>query len=116
MSVRGVILTLVVATSGVAAGCVRAVFVAPAGPGVPAPEAPAAWAEATAGCRSARSFAAALSVSGAWAERVWPVAIEAAVTADQSIYLSATAVGNAVFVLAGTADQATLWLRRDNRR
>jgi hypothetical protein len=99
-----------------AASCTRAMFVAPAGPGDAAPDAAAAWTEATAGCRDARSFVAAVRASGkVGQERVWPVSLELAVTADQSIYISATAVGNSVFVLAGTANRATLWLRHDNR-
>ncbi len=94
----------------------RAIFVPPAGPGAPAPDAAVAWAEATGACRTARAYVAALRVSGrVGAQRLWPVSIEAAVTADQSIYLGATAAGNSLFVLAGTANRATLWLRRDQR-
>ena len=99
-----------------ASSCTRALFVPPAGPGAPAPEAAAAWAEATAGCRTAQAYVAALRVSGRFgSERLWPVSIEAAVTADRSIYLGANAGGQSVFVLAGTANRATLWLRRDER-
>lgn len=99
-----------------AAGCTRALFVPPAGPGTPAPNALAAWTEATAGCRDAKSFAAMLRVSGrVGSARVWPITIEAAVTSDQSIYLSATASGTSLFVVAGTANRATLWLRREER-
>jgi hypothetical protein len=99
------------------AGCrTRAMFVPPSGPGEPAPEAASAWAEANAPCRDARAYVAALRVSGrVGTERIWPVSIDTAVTVDQSIYLGATAAGQSIFVLAGTSNRATLWLRRDER-
>jgi len=101
---------------GAAANCTRGLFVAPAGPGTPAPEAASAWDQASRGCRDARSFTAALQASGRVAgTRLWPIAIQAAVTKDQSIYLSASASGTSLFVLAGTGNRATLWLRREQR-
>jgi hypothetical protein len=48
-------------------------------------------------------------------QRVWPVALEVAVTTDDAIYVSATASGTSLFVLAGTGNRATLWLRQDQR-
>jgi hypothetical protein len=91
-------------------------FVPPAGPGVPAPDAAQAWSDATAGCRDARSYVASLRVSGrVGSDRLWPVEIETAVTADQSIYLNAVAGGQTVFVLAGSNGRASLWLRADKR-
>ena len=101
---------------GLALSCNRAVFQPPAGPGEPAPEAAAAWADATAGCRGLQSYSAALHVSGRVGDaRLWPIGIEVAVLADQSIYLGATAAGRSLFVLAGAGDHATLWLRREER-
>jgi hypothetical protein len=101
---------------GAAASCTRGLFVAPTGPGTPAPEAATAWDQASRGCRDARSFTAALQASGRVAgARLWPIAIQAAVTKDQSIYLSASASGTSLFVLAGTGNRATLWLRREER-
>ena len=101
---------------GATANCTRGLFVAPAGPGTPAPDAASAWDQASRGCRDARSFTAALQASGRVAgARLWPIAIEAAVTKDQSIYLSASASGTSLFVLAGTGNRATLWLRREQR-
>ena len=94
----------------------RAMFVPPAGPGTPVTYAAAAWTEATANCRNARSYAAAARASGKFgAERLWPIGIDVAVTSDQSIYLAANAVGRSLFVLAGTANTATLWLRQEER-
>jgi hypothetical protein len=91
-------------------------FVPPAGPGRPAPDAPAAWAEVTRHCAPLQSYSAALRVSGRVGDaRVWPIGLETAILGDQSIYLGATAAGQSVFVLAGTGDQATLWLRREQR-
>jgi hypothetical protein len=94
----------------------RGMFVPPAGPGTAAPDAAAAWAEATAACPAPQSYAASLRVSGrVGGQRLWPVTIEAAVLADESIYLSATAAGRGLFVLAGTGSRAALWLRREQR-
>jgi len=113
---RGVVIALVVGASGAGSSCARAVFVPPAGPGVSAPDGPAAWTEATQHCRNATSYMAAIRLSGrAGGERLWPVAIETAVLADQSIYLGATAAGRGVFILAGSEGRATLWLRREQR-
>lgn len=110
---RALMSVAVLATS---AACARAVFVPPAGPGQPAPDAASAWREATARCAGLQSYAAALRVSGrVGGARVWPIGLEAAVRADQAIYLGATAAGRPVFVLAGSGARATLWLRREDR-
>ena len=102
--------------AGTPACATRAMFVPPAGPGTPVPYAAAAWTEATASCRQARSYAAAVRASGKFgSERLWPVGIDIAVTIDQSIYLAANAVGRSLFVLAGTGNRATLWLRQEER-
>jgi len=99
-----------------AAACGRALFVPPNGPGIPLADASTAWDAATRSCRGATTYKAALRVSGrAGTQRIPPLSIETAVTADSSIYMSATAVGRSVFVLAGNARQATLWLQRDER-
>jgi hypothetical protein len=100
----------------VACGAGRAIFVPPSGPGDPAPDAAAAWAEATSDCRDLRSVVSTFRVSGRIADaRVWPITVEAAVIANQSIYLSAVASGKPVFMLVGTPSRATLWLRTDDR-
>lgn len=100
----------------VATACGHAMFVPPTGVGSAVIDAGAAWASATSGCRNAQSYSAALRLSGrAGAQRIWPLAIETAVTSDQSIYMSATVAGRSVFVLAGSAGRATLWLRHEQR-
>ena len=97
-----------------AAGCGHKIFVPPAGPGV-ATDASAAWTAATASCRSAEHYSAALKVSGrAGSQRIWRLAIDTAVTPTQ-IYMGATFSGQPVFVLAGSEKDATLWLRREQR-
>ncbi len=98
------------------AGCGAPMFRPPAGPGVPAPDATAAWQQATKVCSGARSFVAALRVSGRTADERFPtISIEAALDDQGSIYLSATHTGRSLFLLAGGANRATLWLREDNR-
>jgi hypothetical protein len=109
-------LTVVLALVATAACGGRAMFVPPPSPGDPAPDAGPAWTEAVSVCRDARSYGSILRVSGrVGTERLWPVEIETVVTADQSIYLNAIAGGQTVFVLAGTAGRASLWLRADQR-
>lgn len=94
----------------------RSMFVPPAGPGESVPDPSAAWEQATNGCRDLRSVVSSQRVSGrVGAARVWPLTIDAAVLADQSIYLSATASGKPIFLLAGSASRATLWLRTEER-
>ncbi|HEX5069894.1 MAG TPA: hypothetical protein VFV78_06720 [Vicinamibacterales bacterium] len=101
---------------GATAGCARAAFVPPAGPGVPIPDAAAAWEQASAGCGDVRAVIAGARASGkVGSQRVWPVSLEIAVTNTDSIYVGATAAGNSVFVLAGTGGRASLWLRPDQR-
>ena len=91
-------------------------FVPPAGPGEAAPDASAVWSEATKDCGDVRSLVSSMRVSGRIGEaRVWPLTVDAAVLPGQSIYLSATASGRPVFLLAGSTSRATLWLRTDNR-
>ena len=107
--------TVVVAAIAAACGG-RSVFVPPAGPGTPAPDAAAALSEATADCRDLRSIVSAFRVSGRINDaRVWSIDVEAAVIANQSIYLGANASGKPIFMLVGTPSRATLWLRTDDR-
>jgi hypothetical protein len=99
-----------------ASACGHAMFVPPAGPGVPAANAADAWASATSACRQSQNYKAILHVSGrAGDERLWPLAVETALTSDGAIYMSATTSGQSIFVLSGTAKESTLWLRREDR-
>jgi len=93
--------------------CGRPPFVVPGGAGVPAPEAPSAWSEATRHCRDLRTLSSELRLSGrAGSARGLRATILIGVTANGEIRLEATApFGGAVFVLAGEADRATLVTR-----
>ena len=105
---------VVVGLALLATGCGHTIFVPPAGPGV-VTDASEAWKAATASCKSAEQYSAALKISGrAGSQRIWRLAIDTAVTPTQ-IYMGATFSGQPVFVLAGTAKDATLWLRREQR-
>jgi hypothetical protein len=109
-------LTGLLASALAATACGHAMFAPPAGPGVPVANPEAAWTEATRGCGAARTYSAAMRVSGrAGEQRIWPLALDVAVAVDRSIYMGATVAGRSIFVLAGTAGQATLWLRREER-
>jgi hypothetical protein len=100
----------------VAAGCARAIFVPPSGPGVPVVGSDQAWAEATGRCRSAASYAATIRLSGRAGDQGIPtLTLEAAVTDAADIYLGARAAGRPIFLLAGEGGQAALWLRREHR-
>lgn len=100
-----------------ATACGHPMFAPPSGPGTPVVDAAGSWAAATAGCRGAKSYAAALRMSGRVGDqRIWPpIAVDTAVTADHSIYMGATVAGRSIFLLAGSVDRATLWLRREQR-
>lgn len=105
------------------AGCVVAVsgcavhgFKPPTGVPVPAPDGAAVWQQASSACRSTTTFSAHLRVSGKASGQRVRATIDGAVTASDRIYLRANApFGRTAFVLAGTADRATLLLPRDNR-
>jgi outer membrane biogenesis lipoprotein LolB len=96
--------------------CAARMFVPPAGPGVPAPDAAAAWTAATERCRTVTTFAPTLRLSGRVAgSRVPGLTVLAAVTATGGIRLQATAASRTIFELAGTNDRATFFWREDNR-
>jgi hypothetical protein len=102
--------------SALGASCSRALFVPPAGPGDPAPDAPAAWAEATATCRDVRAYSALVTLSGNVGGRGFPgITVNTAVTAEGAAHLLAHYSGTQIFLLAGREDRAWLWLREENR-
>jgi hypothetical protein len=91
-------------------------FVPPTGPGVPAANATDAWTSATTSCRQAKNYVADLRVSGrAGTQSIPGLSVQTALTSDGDIYMSATASGRSIFLLSGTAREATLWLRREDR-
>ena len=98
----------------VSAGCGHSIFIPPIGPGV-VTDASEAWTAATAACRSAQHYSADLKISGrAASQKIWRLAVETAVTPTQ-IYMGATFSSQPIFVLAGSAKEATLWLRPEQR-
>lgn len=97
-----------------AAGCGHTIFVPPTGPGV-VTDASEAWTAATASCKTAQHYSAELKISGrAASQRIWRLTIDTAVTPTQ-IYMGARVSGQPIFVLAGSAKEATLWLRPEQR-
>ena len=91
-------------------------FELPADPGVPLPDAAAAWAQASATCAPVRSFTAELSLSGRAAGTRLRGKIQAGFQAPGGIRLEGVApFGQPVFILAGDASSATLLLPRDER-
>jgi hypothetical protein len=100
----------------ITSACAARMFVPPAGPGVPAPDASAAWNTATERCRTVTTFAPTLRLSGRVAgSRVPGLTVLAAVTVTGGIRLQATAASRTIFELAGTNDRATFFWREDNR-
>jgi outer membrane biogenesis lipoprotein LolB len=98
------------------ASCGAHRFAVPTGAGKPAPEAAAAWAEATSRCRSVRTFSAELHLSGRAGQRRVRGPVQGAVTSDGQIRLEMPApFGQPVFILGGSADRATLLLPRSNQ-
>lgn len=99
-----------------AGGCAPPIFVPPAAPGAPAPEAAAAWREATARCAGAASYGAVLRFGGRiGGRRVAGLQVAAALVGDGRIRLEGTAFGRDVFTLAGTAARADLYLSEESR-
>jgi hypothetical protein len=91
-------------------------FAPPAGPGDPAPDAAAAWNDATAACRNVRTYSAIVTLSGNLrGARVPSITVVTALTADGDAHLQAHASGRQIFLLAGRADRASLWLREEHR-
>jgi hypothetical protein len=84
-------------------------FTPPAGPGEPAPDADAAWAQATASCRGARTYSAMLHFGAVGAN------VQTTVTDDGRVRLGAVVAGRPRFTLTGSRDDATLLLHDDRR-
>jgi hypothetical protein len=100
----------------VTTACAARMFMPPAGPGAPAPDAATAWEEATKTCRTVTTFAPTLRLSGRVAgSRVPGLTVLGAVTAAGGLRLQATAASRTIFELAGTNERATLYWREDNK-
>jgi hypothetical protein len=107
---------LAAACALLASACAPRVFVPPAGPGEPFPDAATAWSEATRACSGASTYAASIHVHGRVGREGLNATILGLVTRADQIYLSLPVMfGPPAFILGGTADRATLWLARDKR-
>ena len=96
--------------------CAARMFVPPAGPGAPAPDAATAWDEATKTCRDVTTFAPTLRLSGRVAgARIPGLTVLGAVTAAGGLRLQATAASRTIFELAGTNERATFYYREENK-
>ena len=103
---RHLLVLVLVAVLGTACG---PAFTPPVGPGEPAPDADAAWAQATASCRGARTYSAMLHFGAVGAN------VQTTVTDDGRLRLGAIVAGRPRFTLAGSRDDATLLLHDDRR-
>ena len=106
-----VIAGLCVALAGGGA-CAPKVLARPSGAGVPAPDAPAAWAEATTSCRGVETGAPTIELAGGRidGEGVPGLTVLGGLTVRNEIRLSATYRGQSFFTLSGTLDRALLEL------
>ena len=95
--------------------CATHVFVPPSGPGEPAPEAEAAWTQATRQCLGAVTYSAQLHVSGRVGTSHLNRTVVGALTVLDHILLELREFGQLGFRLAGEGAAATLLLPRDNR-
>lgn len=98
------------------AACGTPLMKLPAGPGVPAVDAAAAFAQASAACRGVRTISAEVAVSGVLAGRRVRGRLLVGLASPDSAYLEAPApFGAPAFTLAARGAQATLVLPRDRR-
>jgi hypothetical protein len=82
----------------------------------PAPDAVAAWEQATTLCRSAASYSAEIHLSGRVGETGRKGTLRGALSAANEIYLALSEpIGPPGFVLSGRGDRATLVVPRDKR-
>jgi hypothetical protein len=97
------------------AGCAPARPTLPSGSGSPFPEFAAAYDEAVAECRVARSVLAELGLSGRAGGTKLRGRINAGISEPANIRLEAVALGRPIFILAGSDGRATLLLVREDR-
>lgn len=109
---------LVLALAAMAASCGAPLMKLPSGPGAPVPaaEADASFAQATASCRALRTLTAEIAVSGSAGGHRLRGRLSAGVAAPASARLEAVApFGPPLFIFVATGDEATLLLPRDDR-
>ena len=106
-----VIAGLCVALAGSGA-CAPKVLARPTGAGVPAPDAPAAWAGATGACKGVETDAPIIDLAGGRidGEGVPGLTVLGGLTVRNEIRLSATYGSQSIFTLSGALDRALLEL------
>jgi hypothetical protein len=108
--------TAVVALAFAATACSAPLMKLPSGPGAPAPDAAAAWSQATRACRAVRTLTAEIAVSGSVGGRRLRGRLSAGVARPASARLEALApFGPPIFIFVARRDDATLLLPRDSR-
>lgn len=100
------------AALALSAACAPKVHSRPAGPGTPAPDAPAAWGQAIAPCTGLDSDAPTLELAGGRIEgrRVSGLTVLGGLTARNEVRLAGSYRGQTVFTLSGTLERALLEL------
>jgi hypothetical protein len=99
-----------------ASACAPKRVVLPGGPGTPFPDATAAYEEAVAECRGARTIRATLSLSGRAGSTRLRGDVDAGFEAPERVRLEGRhPLGRPVFILAAGGPLATLLLPRENR-
>lgn len=99
-----------------ASACAPKRVVLPVGAGTPFPDAAAAYTEAVAECRGARTIRATLSLSGRAGATRLRGDVDAGFEAPERVRLEGRhPLGRPVFILAADGPEATLLLPRDNR-
>jgi hypothetical protein len=112
---RGSPLPRVVLAALMASSCGTPLMRLPAGPGRPAPDIPAAIAEAASGCRAVSSISAEVAVSGSVGGHRLRARLLIGLAAPASARLEAFAYSQQIFVYVARGTDATLLLTRDVR-
>ena len=107
---------VIVAAALASASCGASLLKLPAGPGVPASDAAAVLAAATAACGQVRTFSAEVAVSGKLHGRKMRGTLAVGFAAPASARIEAIApFGAPLFIFVATDDDGTLLLPRDDR-
>jgi hypothetical protein len=106
---------LACAAAVLAAGCGMRPMKLPAGPGAPAPDGAAAFAQATAGCASLASLTAEASVSGRVGGQRLRAQLLVGVARPDRARIEAFAFEQPIFTFVASGGDATLLLTRDRR-
>jgi hypothetical protein len=97
------------------AACAPRLATLPAGAGAPFPDYLAAYEQATAACRTVRTMAAVLSISGRAGSQRFRARLDGGFEAPARVRLEFPAPGRPLFTYVAVGDQATLLLPREGR-